>query len=416
MTDQGTGLPLFLSPEAENSSYASRMLGNLLLHTPGCPEAGQDPEYDFLAECSGFGLFSCAVSCVGDTSRSMQQLVLQQETAYQDLKDALAVAGGPLLCVTTELENQLVAMFLRHDGAALSQEEFQGYLSRLIEPALKRLSRSIPLYAVFGVQPQLGRLGQSYVQMKNAIVLLDYMQSPRGQLVQVGTLEPKAHIGLWKQMETSNAAFVAAFLQGDVDAAIACVNRIIDDITDWIPPSKDNLLADIQYYFDAVMNRLSAQFGAEVLQGISINDAIFESVSLLQLRDKLSDIVRQLFLSMRKNTSSDTFNRLLEVRIYIHDNIRQYELSAGSVAAHFSISPQLLSMQFKQCFGITPLQYIEQQRVALVQEYLVKTKLPMERICELTGIGTVSTLHRIFQKHCGQSPGLYRRVQRQSAP
>lgn len=172
-------------------------------------------------------------------------------------------------------------------------------------------------------------------------------------------------------------------------------------------------MTDIQYYFDTILNRLSAQFGAEVIQDISVADAIFETASLRQLRENLQRVVNALFQNVRKNTANSTFTQFLQVRDYIDEHIREYTLSAGGIAAAFSISPQLLSIQFKKCFGVTPIRYIEQCRVALIQETLLQTDLSIEKICQQVGMGSVSTLHRVFQKHCGMSPGVFRQMGRQ---
>lgn len=408
-------VPLF-PQNGQTSPYAARLLGNLLLHAPQLSQDAiqHDPELEFLMSCPEFGLVLCAVAYQSDHPRTLRQLAIQQDTAYRALADALTQSAQPhCCCIPAELENQFVALLIPK-GAPVTAD-FSAYLSQVLAPCLHTLTADshIPVYGVYATQQDLTRLSPSYTRMKNALVFLDYVQSGAGCLTRIGELEPRAHIGLWNQMEASSATFVDAFLRGDVGAASTEVEDMIAAITDWIPPSKDSLMTDIQYYFDTILNRFSAQFGAEVIQDISVADAIFETASLRQLRENLQRVVNALFQNVRKNTANSTFTQFLQVRDYIDEHIREYTLSAGGIAAAFSISPQLLSIQFKKCFGVTPIRYIEQCRVALIQETLLQTDLSIEKICQQVGMGSVSTLHRVFQKHCGMSPGVFRQMGRQ---
>ena len=403
-----------LHPERQEETLLSRLLGNLLLFAPRQRTTEQsDPEIAFLKTCPGFALVICAVSYYQDHAQTMQELVLQQTEAYGMLADALRKKSHPdYFCLTTELENQMVALLIprRQDGKLRS--EFPIQLRDYLGDSLRELisQRGIPLYTVYTLHDAFTRLNQSYTKMKNAIVFQDYLQSGIGKITEIGELLPRPHIGLWNQLDAGSVEFSEAFLHNDPERACACVNQIIDTIIDWLPPSKDNLLADVQYFFDSVFSRLTAQFGEELLQGITVTDAIFESESIMQLRSSLAAVVHRLFENARKNTSDSTFQTALEIRNYMTEHIRDYDLTLAAVAEHFSMSPQLLSIQFKRCFHTTPSQYLEQERMELVKDYLIHTNLSMEKICELVGMGSVSTLHRVFRKQCGQSPGLFRQA------
>ena len=403
----------FLHPDFHENPMAARLLGNLLLHAPKWDQDAHDPELEFLGSCPGFALVVCAVSYQAGAMQTMQNLVMQQAEAYGALSETLRQASEEdYFCVTTELENQFVALLIPRNGAMSLRTHFPQQLADYLRDCLYRLIHveGIPLYTVYSMQEELPRLNQSYFRMKNAIVFQDYLQSGIGRLLEIGELEPRPHIGLWNQMDAGSVTFVETLLRGDQTGAMGIVNKMIGTITDWIPPSKDNLLADVQYFFDLVINRLSAQFGGEALEGIGVTDAIFETESLSELQGNLQSVVQRLFQSVRRNASDDTFHLYLDIRSYINDHIREYDLSAGTVAEQFHVSPQLLSIQFKKCFSISPGQYIEQKRVTLIKDYLLHTNLSMDRICELVGMGSVSTLHRVFRKHCGQSPGLFRQA------
>lgn len=397
-----------------NTPYAARLLGNLLLYSDQLnrtPELN-DPELEFLLDCSGFGLLICSAAYGSGSPKPLREHVLQQEEAYGILSEALhRGTEEKYFAITAELENQLVALLIPRNKKPLSEDDFSRHLSEILDKCLGHLTeqRRIPVYSVYSLQPELKRLSHSYIRMKNAIVFLNYIESGAGILTRLAELETKGHIGLWNQMEAGSMAFAEAFIQDDASAAQAQVDEIIEAILAWIPPSKDSLMTDIQYYFDTILNRLSSRFGNDVIQGVSVTEAIFESTSLPHLRENLREVVQAMFRNMQKKASKDTRSLFLDVQNYIDEHIRDYTLSAGSTAAHFGLSPQLLSIQFKKCFGVTPSHYIELRRIELIQQDLISTDLPIEKICHRVGMGSVSTLHRVFQKHCGQSPGAFRR-------
>lgn len=396
--------------ERWESPLGARLLGNLLLHPPEKSPL-EDPELDFLMSCAGFCLVVCGVAYQNDLPRTMQTLAKQQEVTCTCISGALRNAEG-YFSITAELENQLVGLMIPREPESLEEGRFEEMLRETLGPALRQLTREqgIPVYTTYSVQRELSRVSHGYGLMKNAMTYLDYIQGQQGELLQVRQPEPKPHIGLWNQMEASSQRFVEGFLAGDEAMAAGEVDRTIEAITQWIAPSKDSLLADVQYYFDLILNRLTTQFGEGVVQDVALVDAIFEAPSLRQLRNNLRETVHLLYRNMRRNATDGTFAFYLKVRQYMDDHIRDYSLSAGGIAEAFSVSPQLLSIQFKKCFGITPMRYMEQKRVELIQQALLTTDCSLDTICQQVGMGSVSTLHRVFQKHCGQSPGVFRKT------
>lgn len=174
--------------------------------------------------------------------------------------------------------------------------------------------------------------------------------------------------------------------------------------------SQEALLSDIQHFFDGLTQRLRNQFGEDIAVRLCVNEAIFESDSLPRLKAQLERVIRTLFEYVREKSSGLVFAKMSEIRGYMDAHSTHCGLSAGVIAQRFGMSPQLLSIQFKKCFHITPAQYLEQKRMEQLKYYLQHTNLKLEELCPLVGIGSITTLHRTFQKHFGQSPGAYRKA------
>ena len=403
-----------------DQGIAEKLLRNIFTNAiyPDEPFPVDDPELDFLRSRKGFAILSGFITRVRSHPQSFQTLSYQQDLVYNVLCGALfRLLPADYAFFPCRMENQFAALIFRRDETPMEQNMIRPLLEELLTPPLHDLiAQGIPLRVLWIFQEDYTFLQRGYFVMRQSSAYYEYMEKPRRQVEQL--LPPVAHMhyGLWRIMEESTDQYLDAFLQNDIQQAIDCIDQIIQQIDRWIMPSRDTFLGDIQYYFDMILEKISLQFGQDILQGVPPIYSLFSTSCINETRSISEDITRILLRNARKNTTTDTFNRLMEVKDYIQENLRDYSLSASSIADHFQISPQLLSIQFKKGFGMTPLQYIEQQRVNIIKEYLSNTDMPVHEICDLTGIGTVSTLHRMFSKNCGMSPGTYRKLMRTDSP
>ena len=66
--------------------------------------------------------------------------------------------------------------------------------------------------------------------------------------------------------------------------------------------------------------------------------------------------------------------------------------------------------KFKAAFGISPINYINKQKIYRSMTLLLSTDLSVEKIAQSIGIFDNSYYSRIFKKHCSLSPVEYRRL------
>nr|WP_234362783.1 helix-turn-helix domain-containing protein [Streptomyces formicae] len=85
-------------------------------------------------------------------------------------------------------------------------------------------------------------------------------------------------------------------------------------------------------------------------------------------------------------------------------------LTVDDLARRAAMSPRTLYRRVQAATGTTPLQWLLNQRLARAQGLLESTDLPVERIGELSGLGTANNLRHHFLKQVGVSPGDYRRA------
>ncbi|WUR63487.1 helix-turn-helix domain-containing protein [Streptomyces violaceus] len=85
-------------------------------------------------------------------------------------------------------------------------------------------------------------------------------------------------------------------------------------------------------------------------------------------------------------------------------------LTVADLARRASMSPRTFYRRLQAATGTTPLQWLLDQRLGRARSLLESTDLPVEKVGELSGLGTANNLRHHFLKHIGVSPSDYRRA------
>ncbi|MFJ9055363.1 GlxA family transcriptional regulator [Streptomyces sp. NPDC102409] len=85
-------------------------------------------------------------------------------------------------------------------------------------------------------------------------------------------------------------------------------------------------------------------------------------------------------------------------------------LQLAELADRASMSVRTFNRRFRQEAGLTPMQWIIQQRVDRARRLLEGTDLPVDRIAADSGFGTGTALRQHFHAALGVSPRAYRRT------
>jgi AraC-like DNA-binding protein len=85
-------------------------------------------------------------------------------------------------------------------------------------------------------------------------------------------------------------------------------------------------------------------------------------------------------------------------------------LTIAQLASLCCLSEDYFIRRFRQCMGVTPTQYIQEQRVNAAAQRLVFSDDTIERIIRETGFGSRYYFTRIFKRYTGRSPGSYRKT------
>jgi transcriptional regulator GlxA family with amidase domain len=85
-------------------------------------------------------------------------------------------------------------------------------------------------------------------------------------------------------------------------------------------------------------------------------------------------------------------------------------LTIARLARRAHLSERTFARRFRDTLGITPLQWLLQERVRLAQELLETTDEPVEAVARRTGFGTAANLRHHFRRITSVAPHTYRHV------
>lgn len=112
------------------------------------------------------------------------------------------------------------------------------------------------------------------------------------------------------------------------------------------------------------------------------------------------------FEPARRNRHVDRL--LLRAREFIHDNVRQ-ELSLEQISEQAAMSKYHFLRLFRQNFGMTPHQYVLNNRLNRAREALAAGR-PLQDVVYDTGFSDLSHLNRRFKPVFGMTPRQYQQV------
>lgn len=91
-------------------------------------------------------------------------------------------------------------------------------------------------------------------------------------------------------------------------------------------------------------------------------------------------------------------------------------LGPDDIAARLGVSRRTLERMFDRHVGHSPANEMNRVRLERARELLAATALPLAAIATRVGIANVETMHRLFKRRFGVTPGGYRRLNSDSSP
>lgn len=103
----------------------------------------------------------------------------------------------------------------------------------------------------------------------------------------------------------------------------------------------------------------------------------------------------------------DGRGRLGRLMQYVQANLDSPH-TVSDLAGWASMSPRTLQRQFRDSVGLSPLEWVTRQRIALAKDLLEASNAPISEIVTQTGFNSVESFRRQFRRIAGTSPSAYR--------
>ncbi|MFO8142833.1 MAG: helix-turn-helix domain-containing protein [Marinobacter sp.] len=98
---------------------------------------------------------------------------------------------------------------------------------------------------------------------------------------------------------------------------------------------------------------------------------------------------------------------ILQLQDWLDAHFHQ-PVTLRSLAALSGLTERSLIRRFKGATGDTPTGYLQTLRIEAARQHLENSRVPVEEITRRIGYEDVSSFSRLFRKHTGMAPGVYR--------
>ncbi len=112
---------------------------------------------------------------------------------------------------------------------------------------------------------------------------------------------------------------------------------------------------------------------------------------------------------VKRSTRLEIYRRLNHAKEFIDASLKE-RLAIGDMARVACLSPHHFLRLFKNCFSMTPHQYVIKKRLERAKQILEVSEIPVTEIAFEVGFESLSHFSRLFNDHFGISPGLFRKM------
>jgi AraC-like DNA-binding protein len=209
--------------------------------------------------------------------------------------------------------------------------------------------------------------------------------------------------------ETLCPFFQPGFLEHVAHSLAAPVGRQLDEIEAEGPAIDfQERLYPMQGAVANALRGLRRGLATPEASDVWLEDQLYAlAVGLVGLRDQVCCEIDR-FPGVRRSTREELYRRLHRGRDFLASCYDQ-PLTAGDAARAACLSPFHFHRMFKAAFGTSPMQFLQERRLAVACRLLSTTDLPVTAICLWVGFTSLGTFSWLFRKRFGLSPRQFRR-------
>jgi AraC-like DNA-binding protein len=163
--------------------------------------------------------------------------------------------------------------------------------------------------------------------------------------------------------------------------------------------------------YDEVMQSLTRAILPALARPRGLSRLYLDHV-FLAVREHLAATYGAFAGNPRRDRRGLTNRQIRSAQEYIEAHVGD-DISLAGIARASGVSISSLTRGFRAALNVSPHQWVLSRRIALAQRLISAGKTPLSEIAVLCGFADQSHLARVFLRHVGASPGVWRRsVQR----
>ena len=134
-------------------------------------------------------------------------------------------------------------------------------------------------------------------------------------------------------------------------------------------------------------------------------------------RDAIIHFIENDFDFKKQNSYLDVSENTFagEISPYIIENLHT-DISVESMCVHFGFSKKMLYSIFLRNTELSPMKYVNSERIKKAISLLINTDLPLPEIAERVGIPEYTYFSKVFKRYCGKNPSYYRSKMPKESP
>lgn len=145
-----------------------------------------------------------------------------------------------------------------------------------------------------------------------------------------------------------------------------------------------------------------------VCSGSDIAKNIYADLSLKELLIRLLQSQRLQQYSFESDTSSNE-SRLHYVLNYIKENLSE-KIAVDTLSKKVYLSRNVFFKWFKEQFGLSPVEYINNERIKLSKRLLAESNQNLQSVSDICGFSDVNYFTRVFKQTEGITPKAYQSI------
>ncbi|WP_223067614.1 response regulator [Paenibacillus caui] len=304
----------------------------------------------------------------------------------------------------TARENEFILLF--RSAESLFPETY----NRLCEQVVSGINRYLKLSVSIGIGksvPSLTRIEDSY---KDALTALTHkFYTGPGSILYINELQPETETLQSAYFYKFHAGFMSALKIGNTGKVLDLLDELFDHLArpklqiDYV----QSICAEIIFTSARTLYEVDENIERVLNDRITIMDELYKKQSIRALKDYMVVMFSDLaeYLAGKNSTkNSRTIGRIKEIIREAYDQ----NLTVTKIAEKVFLTPNYISLIFKQGTGETITDYITRIRIDQAKRLLESTDFKVMEIAKRVGYENPHYFSTVFKKATGMHPLKYR--------